>query len=149
MFGTARNKSETLHYAERCRRCFEPWRFAIDTVHRFHSHGIHCSTLTRYNEKLSSSPPFHNNPRLLKKLKKAELLTMVEVYKQRLEEKESQRKKLEKSTKNNYCIKCGQPKHKCGWRLTTFEKISLTISSLTCVGHVVIILEIAAANGWI
>ncbi len=33
--------------------------------------------------------------------------------------------------------------------MTKFEKISLTISSLICIGTVVIILEIAAANGWI
>ena len=33
--------------------------------------------------------------------------------------------------------------------MTKFEKISLAISSLTCIGTVIIILEIAAANGWI
>jgi|AP45_3_1055517.scaffolds.fasta_scaffold41973_2 hypothetical protein len=33
--------------------------------------------------------------------------------------------------------------------MSLFEKISLTISSLTCVGTFIIILEIAAANGWI
>tara|TARA_R110002020_G_scaffold157807_1_gene340767 strand:- start:270 stop:374 length:105 start_codon:yes stop_codon:yes gene_type:complete len=33
--------------------------------------------------------------------------------------------------------------------MTKFEKISLTISSLTCFGTLIIILEIAAANGWI
>ncbi len=33
--------------------------------------------------------------------------------------------------------------------MTRYEKIQLGISSFICVGTVIIILEIAAANGWI
>ena len=41
---------------------------------------------------MKSTPPFHNNPRLLKKLKKDELMTMVAIYRQRLRQAEINKK---------------------------------------------------------